>query len=186
MIARHRGEHHARGLWHPRRNGAEKPAAPPATDVTADARRAAREPVVVLATAASSDLAAARASRRWRAQSKVALLLLAGAAAVAAHGLLAGDHSTSSLPATPRQWVDAYEAATVDNPQRVCTSLFSPQFARAYHDSAHTSCISYFARVRSTSIRVRRILQDGSTAVVELHQILEQTDWNVVLDRSCG
>lgn len=137
-----------------------------------------------LAGAAASDVAAARPRRRWRASGKVVLLLVAGVAAFVAHGLLAADHSsTSSLPATPGQWVDAYEAAVVDNPQRVCTDLFSPPLARAYGASAHTSCTSYFARVRSTSIRVRRILQDGGTAVVDLHQTIERTDWNVVLER---
>jgi hypothetical protein len=184
MIARHRGEHHAREPWHPRRNGTKKPAAAaPPTDVPAVARRAAREALRELAGTAASDVAAARASRRWRAQAKILLLLLAGVAAFLAHDLLAGEHTTSRLPATPRQWVDAYEAAVVDNPQRVCTELFSPQLARAYGASAHSSCTSYFARVRSTSIQVRRILHDGGTAVVELHQTIERTDWNVVLDR---
>jgi hypothetical protein len=184
MIARHRGEHHARGLWHPRRNGAEKPAAPPAADVPAVARRAARQAVLELAGAAASDPPAAQASPRWRVLGRAALLLALGVAAFGAHELLAGAHTTAnSLPATPRQWIDAYEAAVVDNPQRVCTALFSPQLARAYGASAHSSCTSYFTRVRSTSIRVRRILQDGGTAVVELHQTVERTDWDVVLDR---
>jgi hypothetical protein len=183
MIARHRGEHHGRGLWHPRRNGAEKPAAQQAADMPAAARRAARDAVLELATASASDPAAARAARRSRAQAKILLLLLAGVTAFLAHDLLVGDHTTSQLPATPRQWVDAYEAAVVDNPQRVCTELFSPQLARAYRTVEHTSCTSYFTRVRSTSIQMRRILHDGETAVVELHQTIERTDWNIVLDR---
>jgi hypothetical protein len=76
MIARHRGEHHARGLWHPRRGGSDNAPAPPATDVAAAvARRAAREAVLELAGAAA-DVAATRASRRWRTLGRTALLLV--------------------------------------------------------------------------------------------------------------
>jgi len=112
------------------------------------------------------------------------LVIAVGLFAVSAGQHLAGDGGYShALPASPRGWINAYEAAAIDNPSRVCTQLLSPQLAAAYAAAAHSSCTTYFARIRSTSLRVRRILQDGSTAVVELRQTIEQTDWNVVLDR---
>ena len=70
------------------------------------------------------------------------------------------------LPASPRAWLDAYEAAAIDNPSRVCSELFSPQLAEAYGRAMRGSCASYFARITSFSVVVRRVLQDGDTAVL--------------------
>lgn len=62
-------------------------------------------------------------------------LLIAGAAVavggVAAAGELASAPARLQLPATPRAWLDAYEAAAIDNPSRVCSELFAPQLAVA-------------------------------------------------------
>lgn len=112
------------------------------------------------------------------------LVIAVGLFAVSAgrHLTGAGDHSLA-LPASPRGWINAYEAAAIDDPSRVCTQLLSAQLAAAYAAAAHSSCTTYFARIRSTSLRVRRVLQNGSTAVVELRQTIEKTDWNVVLDQ---
>jgi hypothetical protein len=183
MIARRRGEHDAQGIWRPRRTGAQKPAPPPAS-VAAVARQSAAVTVLELMRGAATDLAARRESRRRRARVKVLLMLAIGAAtALGAHELLGGRGSNHSLPATPRQWIDAYEAAAIDSPHRVCTELFSPQLAADYAANAHASCTKYFARIRSSSLHIRRILEDGDTAVVELHQTIERTDWDVVLAR---
>ncbi len=111
------------------------------------------------------------------------LMLLSSAAFFAGHQLLASSHGTSSLPTTPRGWVDAYEAAAIDNPGHVCTQLLSPQLASAYAATVHASCTKYFARTQSTSLQIQRVLQDGGAAVVELRQTIQRTDWNVVLSR---
>jgi hypothetical protein len=87
------------------------------------------------------------------------------------------------LPATPRAWLDAYEAAAIDNPGRVCSELFAPQLAQAYGNTVHGSCDSYFGHITSFSVAVRRVLQDGGTAVLELRQTVRPRDWAVVLDR---
>jgi len=87
------------------------------------------------------------------------------------------------LPATPRAWLDAYEAAAIDNPGRVCSELFAPQLAQAYGNAVHSSCSSYFQRITSFSVVVRRVLQDGDTAVLELRQTVHPRDWSVVLSR---
>jgi hypothetical protein len=56
------------------------------------------------------------------------------------------------LPATPRAWLDAYEAAALDNPSRVCSELFVPQLASAYAHGAPGGCRGYFGRVTSSSV----------------------------------
>jgi len=200
VISRHRGEHHARGLWHPRR-GADtapvpttspseptQPPEPSPAELTELARQAAADAVAELATAAATDLAGARTVRRRRSRARSTLLMLAVAiglfaAAAGQGGSAPAASDESALPASPRQWVDAYMAAAVDDPHRVCSQLLAPPLAAQFAAAAHaSSCTGYFAHVRSTSLQVRRVLHDGGTAVVELHQTVEKTDWNVVLD----
>jgi hypothetical protein len=89
----------------------------------------------------------------------------------------------AQLPATPRAWLNAYEAAAIDNPSRVCSQLFAPQLAQAYGKALHSTCTSYFERITSFSVVVRRVFTDGSTAVLELHQTVRPRDWAVVLSR---
>jgi hypothetical protein len=123
----------------------------------------------------------------WR---QAVALVAAGAVitigAVAAIGELDPTPAPSRLPATPRAWLDAYEAAAVDNPSRVCSHLFSPQLAVAYGKAMRGSCGSYFERITSFSVVVRRVLQDGDTAVLELRQTVRPRDWAVVLSRRRG
>ena len=90
------------------------------------------------------------------------------------------------LPATPRAWLDAYEGAAIDNPSQVCSELFSAQLTQAYGTAGHGTCTSYFARITSFSVIVRRVLQDGDTAVLELRQTVRPDDWAVVLSRRPG
>jgi len=203
MIARRRGAHHAREIWQPRPTAgvgpapvaavsetavSAEPSPRPGADMAEIAREAAAGAVAELAAAVASNVASARAARRRRSRLRTTALTLAIAvglfAVSASPGTTTGARNGGVLPATtPRQWVDAYEAAAVDNPHRVCTELLSPQLAAAYATAVHGSCSGYFARIRSTSLHVRRVLQDGGAAVVELHQTIEKTDWDVVLDR---
>jgi len=90
------------------------------------------------------------------------------------------------LPASPRAWLSAYEAAALDNPPQVCSQLLSPQLAAAYAHAAHESCRARFGRVTSSSVTVRRVLEQGSTAVLELRQTVEHREWWVVLDHHDG
>jgi hypothetical protein len=118
--------------------------------------------------------------------------VLAGVVAVVAGSLAASSllgqpaAVRAGLPTTPRAWLDAYEAAAVDNPPRVCTQLFSPALAAAYARAAHSTCTVYFARMSSSSVTVRRILTDGAAAELELRQTLDHADWAVVLDHRTG
>ncbi len=118
-----------------------------------------------------------------------ALVILAVAilvASVAVSGVLSPVPAQRRLPATPRAWLDAYEGAAIDNPSRVCSELFSPQLARAYGMAVHGTCTGYFARITSFSVIVRRVLQDGDTAVLELRQTVRPDDWAVVLSHRPG
>ena len=90
------------------------------------------------------------------------------------------------LPPTPRAWLDASEAGALDNPSRVCSELLAPPLASAYAHGAPGGCRGYFGRVTSSSVTVRRILEQGSTAVLELRQTLDHRDWAVVLARHNG
>jgi hypothetical protein len=178
MIARIRGEHNAHwGRWRP------------------SASRENTAPGRQRVAAAKDELAAREADSRPRGtrsrQRRVGRWLVGLAVAMIA-GYLAVSWSVAKLspsptpprlPATPRAWLDAYEAAAIDNPARVCSELFAPQLAQAYGNAVHGSCDSYFGQITSFSVAVRRVLQDGGTAVLELRQTIRPRDWAVVLDR---
>ena len=179
MIARIRGEHNAHwGRWRP--SASRENAAPGRPRVAA---------------AAKDELAARDADGRPRGtrsrQRRVGRWIVGLAVAMIA-GYLAVNWSVSELspglalprlPATPRAWLDAYEAAAVDNPGRVCSELFAPALAAAYARAVHGSCADYFRRMTSFSVVVRRVLSAGDTAVLELRQTVRPRDWAVVLDR---
>jgi hypothetical protein len=76
-----------------------------------------------------------------------AAAIAVGCAAIG--GWLSAGPPAAQLPATPRAWLDAYEAAAIDNPSRVCSELFAPQLAQAYGRALHASCASYFERITS-------------------------------------
>jgi hypothetical protein len=154
-------------------------------------------PRSTIAAAASDDPAAAgRASRRggrrsrrrpavrWFAALPVGVVVsLATAWSVTQ---LSSWPAQVRLPRTPWAWLDSYEAAAIDNPARVCSQLFAPQLAQTYANAVHGSCNSYFAAITSFSVVVRRVLQDGGTAVLELRQTVRPENWAVVRDRRRG
>jgi hypothetical protein len=179
MIARIRGEHDTHwGRWRPsaRREvaiGAQRQTAPAATDVA---------PLPPAARQAPGRSRHARRALRWLA----VLLAVTTVGSLAAHWSrpeFPPPPAQAGLPATPRAWLDAYEAAAVDDPGRVCSELFAPALAQAYARAVHGSCADYFRRITSFSVVVRRVLADGDTAVLELRQTVRPRDWAVVLDR---
>jgi hypothetical protein len=90
-------------------------------------------------------------------------------------------------PATPRAWFDAYMAAAVDDPTRVCHVLFAPELATSYRHSAAGSCGSYFANVQDSAVQIERIVQSDGTAVIDLRQRrAPRYRWNAVLARHPG
>jgi hypothetical protein len=169
MIVRIRGEHDARwGRWRPTK-ARESAAAPP------------RQTVEVVDRQTGAD-----APRRRVLRSLVAIGVSLAVACLAGIWWLSPGAVGSQLPATPRAWLDAYEAAAIDNPSRVCTELFAPQLAQAYGKALHGSCTNYFEQITSFSVVVHQVLQDGGTAVLELRQTARPRDWAVVLNRQPG
>ena len=169
MIARIRGEHDAR--W-----GRRLPTTARETAV----------PPRLTATVVDRQRGASRSLHRpvsWR---LVAIGVSLAVVCLTVILWLSPSPARSQLPATPRAWLDAYEAAAVDNPSRVCSELFAPQLAQAYGKALHGSCTSYFKQITSFSVVVRRVLQDGGTAVLELRQTVRPRDWAVVLNRQPG
>jgi len=126
-------------------------------------------------------------SRRASSCRRQVAFVCAGAAiavgGVTAAGGFASGPAREQVPASPRAWLDAYEAAAIDNPSRVCSQLFAPALAQAYATAMHGSCTRYFEQITSFSVTVRRVLEDRGTAVLELHQTVRPRDWAVVLSR---
>jgi len=169
MIARIRGEHDARwGRWRP--TAAREATAPP------------RQTVSVVDPPTGFRGLRRRRILWWLLPAGVSLFL-GGLAAVWA---LSSSPAPPELPATPQSWLDAYEAAAIDNPSRVCSELFASELAQAYGKAQHGSCTSYFKQITSFSVVIRRVLQDGGTAVLELRQTVRPRDWAVVLNRQPG
>jgi len=171
MIARVRGEHDTHwGRWRPSAIGED--------GTVASRQRVAAARDESGATEVDSARLRPRRVGRWLGVLAVAIVAgyLAASAAV-------GERSSPRLPATPRAWLDAYEAAAIDNPTRVCSELFAPQLAKAYGNTVHGTCSGYFRQITSFSVVVRRVLRDGGTAVLELRQTVRPRDWAVVLDR---
>ena len=174
MSARIRGEHDTD--WERWRSRASREGA------TATARQtAAPDRPTRLGGPSRSERRRTRHRLVLRALGILAVAIVAASAAVT--GVLSPAPAQRRLPATPRAWLDAYEAAAIDNPSRVCSELFAPPLARAYGTAVQGSCTSYFARITSFSVIVRRVLQDGDTAVLELRQTVRPRDWAVVLSR---
>jgi hypothetical protein len=179
MSARTRGEHDAHWVrWRPSAGRGD------ATGTSRQMKSAARGEVAPLGGARlrGGRRPDQRRVLRWLVVLPVAIVVAYLAASWSVAEFSPGP-AAPQLAATPRAWLDAYEAAAIDNPGRVCSELFAPQLAEAYGNAVHGSCSSYFARITSFSVVVRRVLQDGGTAVLELRQTVRPRDWAVVLDR---
>lgn len=169
MIARIRGDHDARsGRWRP-------------STPSQNAAAATGRPAAVAVPPGACRVRARPRAGRW-----LILLAIAAVAYVAVRAALSARLPQPWLPATPRAWLDAYEGAAIDNPGRVCSELFAPRLARAYGRAAHGTCVSYFQRITSSSVRVGRVMRDGQTAVLDLEQKLPPRRWAVVLSRRSG
>jgi hypothetical protein len=170
MIARIRGEHDARwGRWLPT-TAREAPVPARLTANVVDRQRGVSRPLHLPVL--------------WR---LVAIGVSLALVCLTVILWVSPSQARSQLPATPRAWLDAYEAAAIDNPSRACSELVGPQLAHAYGKALHGSCTSsYFKQITSFSVVVRRVLQDGGTAVLELRQTVRPRDWAVVLNRRPG
>lgn len=155
MIARHRGEERVHSRWRPM---------PPAA-------RAA-EPEVPLATQPE-----ASPERRRRRVPLIGVVTIAAVAVIAGQQHGGGAPTAHRLPSSPQQWVNQWAAASLNDPSRVCASLFAPALASAFKSGTGRSCVVYYQHVNSTSFRIRRILEDGDAAAVEARQVGAARNW---------
>jgi hypothetical protein len=175
MIARERGDRHGHRRWH----AAASAAAPPS----------GTDPELL----GDDESDTADGVDRPRGAPRRSFVLIAVAAvigiAVIAGKLHAGRAPNAPLPATPRQWVDEWTAASLENPARVCGHLFAPALAAAFNADTGRSCVRYYTSVNSFSFRIRRVLKDGPTATVEGRQVAARPKWGyftIVLSRIRG
>ena len=191
MIARRRGEHDVRQAWWPRRHGRAVTSAdePPGAGSGGRLRLsggARREPP--------------RHSRRAERRRRMWLLGTLAVVGLTGLGFAAGElvHRPSGRPrpplaarprtalvATPREWLHDFSTDSLRRPALICTQLFSPAFAAVYEQDTGTSCGGYLGHSRVTPLKLRHILQDGSTAVLELGTD-SRADWTIVLARQPG
>lgn len=164
MIARHRGDSRVHSRWRPSTQGAPPP--PPAAPE--DDALLSQKPDDLLS--GQRELDPPRGSHR----KPGALIALATIVAVA---VIVGQQHTGSVPAparlpsTPRQWVSRWNAAVLQSPAEVCDHLYAPALSRAFNGDTGHSCVSYYTSVKSTSFRIRHVLGDGPTAVVEVQEV---------------
>ena len=69
-----------------------------------------------------------------------------------------------ALPSTSAQWVAQWTAASLDNPALVCQHVFAAGLAAAFKADTGRSCRTYYGSMRSSSFRIRHVLEDGPTA----------------------
>lgn len=181
MSARARGEHDwpRTTAWRPARPAAVRPAPSGPVGTTALCAEPGDDVDVEVIPRTS------RSRRVWLA---VAVLATAAIAiASSSPGESRGVAARAASPSTPRAWFDAYMAAAVDDPARVCHVLFAPQLAAGYRHSAAGSCESYFADVQDSAVHIQRIVQSHGTAVIELRQArAPRYRWDAVLARDAG
>ena len=84
------------------------------------------------------------------------------------------------LPSTPRQWVEQFTAASLDNPGRVCRQLFAPALAAVFKADTGRSCLDYYNDVNAKSFRIRHLLVDGNAAAVEVREVGMRPNWGYV------
>lgn len=165
MIARHRGGERLHSRWHPTRaTGLVSEHPDPELDEPLD-------PAVPIEPEPRLPPAGSRGS--------LALIGIAVVIVIAAISAHQRHRSTSAagLPSTPRQWVEQWTAASLENPARVCQQLFAPPLAAAFKADTARSCLAHYSAVASNSFRIRHVLQDGPAAAVEAQQLGDGRKW---------
>ena len=165
MIARHRGEERLHSRWRP---AAGAGVASAGWDAESDESLDPEQSQPQLLDRASAG------SRR--------LLALVGVVAVIVIAAITSQHRSkppqgADLPSTTTQWVAQWTAASLDNPALVCQHLFAPTLAAAFKADTGRSCLTYYGSVRSSSFRIRHVLDDGPTAAVEAQQLGHGRRW---------
>jgi hypothetical protein len=183
MSTRARGDHDRPYMrpWRPkqpgvgplRRAGVHPPSSAPSTH--------SELPDAVLEVGSPEPQTRSRAGRR-----AIMFIVVAALAGAGMASTRAPTRRPVVYPPTPRAWFDAYLAAAVDAPARVCRTLFAPALAARYRNARPGSCLAFFADVRDSPVRIGRVDQSGATAVIEARQTHPRLAWSVVLARHDG
>jgi hypothetical protein len=164
MIARHRGDLRVHSRWRPS-TPASPPPPPSATD---DDALLSQQPDDLLS--GQEDLDPPRGSHR-KPRALIALATIVAVAVIAGQQHTASGPAVTRLPSTPQQWVSRWTAATLHSPAEVCDHLYAPALARAFKGDTGHRCASYYTSFKSTSFRIRHVLEDGPTAAVEVQEV---------------
>jgi len=105
-----------------------------------------------------------RETRRRRPRTLIAVATVVALVVIAGLQHTSRTPTTPPLPSTPQQWVDEWTNASLQNPARVCNHLFAPALASAFTADTGHSFAWYYTSVKSTSFRIRHVLQVGATA----------------------
>ena len=182
MIARHRGDLRAHSRWRP----STLAAPPPAWTPTEDEELLSQEPDQL--TSEQRDLDLPRASQR-KPRALIAVATIVAIAVIAGQQHSAPAPTAPRLPATPQQWVDQWTAATLQSPAEVCDQMYAPALTRAFKGDTGHSCTWYYTSVKSTSFRIRHVLQDGPTVAIEAQELGAGRKWGyftMLLSRVAG
>jgi hypothetical protein len=174
MIARHRGDTRRHSRWRP-----VAPATVPPTS-------AGLEPLVDDA-GGRQVLDQSHASPR-RSRALIALATVIGVAVIAG-AQRSGGTVRAPLPSSPQHWIEQWTSASLENPARVCQHLFATALAAAFKADTGRSCTRFYTSIRSSSLRIRHVLEDGPTATVEARQVAANPKWGyftIVLSRVPG
>ncbi len=162
MIARHRGDLRAHSRWRP-----SLPAGFPQRPDIAQDDEPQRE----------HEQLGPEQARQRRPRVLIAVVTVVAVASIAGQQYANRAPTAPPLPVTPQQWVDQWTAASLNNPGRVCGQLFAPALAKAFKPDTGHSCSAYYSNVKSTSFRIRHVLQDGGSAAVEAQQVGAPRNW---------
>jgi hypothetical protein len=170
VIARHRGDLRAHSRWRPPVPTASS--ASPAADE--DGLLVMQQPDELLSE--PSELEPSPVRKR-RSRALIALVTIVVIAVIAGHEHTAAVPAAPNLPSTPHQWVDQWTAAALQSPSEVCDRLYAPALARAFKGDTSHGCTWYYTSVKSTSFRIRHVLQDGPTVAVEAQEVGAGRKW---------
>jgi hypothetical protein len=181
MIARHRGDLRVHSRWRP----STAPAHPSTPAAAEDEELLSMEPDPLPSEHHDFDLSRAG---QHKPRALIAVATIVAIAVIAGHQHTPAP-AAARLPSTPQQWVSQWTAATLQSPAEVCDHLYAPALARAYTGDTGHSCAGYCTRVKSTSFRIRHVLEDGPTAAVEAQEVGAGRKWGyftMVLTRVRG
>lgn len=176
MIARDRGDGRIHSRWRP---GGGATSVVPASRTRVE--RAGERELDELDRAQGRQRRSAH--RIW--SRRVWVVLAAALAAIVVVAVMASQDkarqaSGARFPSTPREWVEQFTAASLDDPGRVCRQLFAPALAAVFKGDTGRSCLDYYSDVTSKSFRIRHVLVDGNAAAVEIRQVGLRPNWGYV------